>query len=1241
MAQSSSAAASTSASTSTAPNSDHDVFINHRGLDVKKNFASHLYRRLQSYGLRVFLDQPELQRGDYFAAQIEEAIRYASVHVAIFSSGYAESTWCLRELDLMLQSNSPVIPVFYKVKPEELRWTRGKEGGYAKALEGLEKKMSTDPQTGEEKLRYDPSLIQNWRNALSKAAGISGFELEACNGDEGELVDNVVEEVLKRVKKPVLHVAKYPRGLDDKVIDFENTVILPRQHAGKPQIVGIVGLGGVGKTTLAKELFNRKSSGYSRCCFLADVRDNADKGTLHVLQIELLKKLGWDKPVDNVHEAKTILKRHISSPNILIILDDVDKMDQVDELLPDQTVLHSDSLILITSRSKDVLRRSGVEESSMYNLNGLPPQYSLELFCLYSFNQPHPLPGFESLAKKFTEACGGLPLSLKVFGALLNGEEDASCWEAQLDRLQRILPEEIKQRLQISYDALHIEDRQIFLDIACFFIGEDRDRVIRIYAESGGNGLWGFRNLENKCLVEVNNENQIRMHDQLRDLGREIADDASLPRRLWLSPEKIDDLLQQSSEMNEVRGIRSTDDYSSVMPRCQRSSELFWHCFMKLCNNQYPFHGSGICLRNLQLLHCRGFLVKRILTKVRFPTLVWLRWDNCPYSSLHSSISYLKNLRVLQVEGRKLKTLWKKESQAPSKLRELEIKASLSSIPESIGKLTQLERIVIRPYLMYGKVNLTQLPEEFCSLQSLKVLVLDGFSEMKSLPECFGKLSSLHRMQLPGCSSLRSLPDSLGDLTSLHQIDLSGCSSLRSLPNSLGDLTSLHQIDLSKCFHLRSLPDSLGDLSSLHHINLSSCKALESLPDSLGDLSSLHHINLSSCKALKRLPDSFCKLIKLQHLNLRECTSLTMSSETLGNVSTLVHINLSGCSKIEVLPLQVVHQVSLRWLYLTRTNLKELPSAIGELHDLEVLEVGGLLDAELPPTLCSLKSLKKLGLYYCNELKCLPASLGDLRNLKELRIENCRKLNCLPASLGLLTQLTELTVKDCPLIREVPFLPLSDLESSIDHCILPRLQKLDLSRTGISEVSFAEGVCFKLRNLLMYYCYSLVEVGTLPNTLITLNLNGCHSLRKMDNIYGLAKLRELYIRDCIELEELPCIETLVSLRIFFASGCVKLKGFRGLGQLTKLEELDVGRCSELEEMEGIQHCMSLKWLRATECPKLQWDAGVVEQLRQRMGSAFGYGYRRGCLGQLPPRMATRHDCGRHRRRKYKLFWHSI
>lgn len=94
-----------------------------------------------------------------------------------------------------------IIPVFYRVKPADLRRTRGKKGTYAEALETLEKATDIIPGTRKRKLRYEPGRIEKWRNALSEVADISGFELTECNGDEGELLEKVVVEVLNRVKK--------------------------------------------------------------------------------------------------------------------------------------------------------------------------------------------------------------------------------------------------------------------------------------------------------------------------------------------------------------------------------------------------------------------------------------------------------------------------------------------------------------------------------------------------------------------------------------------------------------------------------------------------------------------------------------------------------------------------------------------------------------------------------------------------------------------------------------------------------------------------------------------------------------------------------------------------------------------------------------------------------------------------------------------------------------------------------
>lgn len=290
------------------------------------------------------------------------------------------------------------------------------------------------------------------------------------------MLEKVMERVMKIMAgKARLHVAKYPTGLGDKVKEFETTV-LRQQHTGKAQLVGIVGSGGVGKTTLAKEFFNRKRSEHSKSYFLSDVRENA-KISLHSLQSKLLKglsRLEWH--IDDSHQATEMLRKSLSSAPVLLVLDDIDHQDHIDALLPDIDSLHKDSFILVTSRDKDVLARSGVEESSIYKLTGLTPQHSRELFCLYAFCHPYPLSGFEDLVNKFVMACDRLPLSLKVFGALLFGKEKYY-WEDKLHQVQ--LPSDIKNRLRISYDALSGDEKQIFLDIACFLIGEKNEHCHR------------------------------------------------------------------------------------------------------------------------------------------------------------------------------------------------------------------------------------------------------------------------------------------------------------------------------------------------------------------------------------------------------------------------------------------------------------------------------------------------------------------------------------------------------------------------------------------------------------------------------------------------------------------------------------------------------------------------------------------------------------------------------------------
>lgn len=335
-----------------------------------------------------------------------------------------------------------------------------------------------------------------------------------------------------------------------------------------------------------------------------------------------------------------------------------------------------------------------------------------------------------------------------------------------------------------------------------------------------------------------------------------------------------------------------------------------------------------------------------------------------------------------------------------------------------------------------------------------------------------------------------------------------------------------------------------------------------------------------------------------------------MSSDTLGDINTLEYIDISYCPKIKTLPPQVSRQRSLQNLHFLCTHFKELPDAIGNLMDLEFLVIE------------------------CPFLEMLPSSLGNLTNLKELMLRHCKALKCLPDSVKLLNRVvvydcgfSELSFKrlegeteilrrskgkaifndfDSSIDRYMPRLPvrinreteksrpskgikiLSNLDSSIDR-YMPR-PPLQINRE-IPAVSVP-----RLQHLLVESCNDLVVVGTLPNTLITLQLKLCHNLRKIEGLGSLTKLEMLDISQCTELEELPSVETLLSLLVLDACGCVKLKSMRGFAQLKKLRVLDVSECSELEELQGVEHLGSLEMFKATKCPKLQCD----EQLPLRL-----------------------------------------
>jgi hypothetical protein len=312
-------------------------------------------------------------------------------------------------------------------------------------------------------------------------------------------------------------------------------------------IIGVWGMGGIGKTTLARVVFHMVSREFESCCFLTNVRENSEKhGLVPLQQRIILQLLNESMSIHDVDEAVFVIKNRLRYKRILLVLDDVNQLDQLKRLAWKRDWFGSGSRVIITTRDKHLLYT--LEVDGIYEVDGLNDDEALHLLSLKAFKKDRPPTDYLELSRDVVHYVKGLPLAIEILGSNLFGTS-INEWKSSFNRLKKFPESGILQVLKISFEGLHKTEKEIFLHIACFFNHKEKNDVVQMLDYLDLYPDVGLRALVNKSLVKVNNT-KVWMHDLLEEMGKNIVqeclEDPGKRSRLW-SFEDINNVLTENT----------------------------------------------------------------------------------------------------------------------------------------------------------------------------------------------------------------------------------------------------------------------------------------------------------------------------------------------------------------------------------------------------------------------------------------------------------------------------------------------------------------------------------------------------------------------------------------------------------------------------------------------------------------------------------------------------------------------
>ncbi|XP_030936174.1 TMV resistance protein N-like [Quercus lobata] len=895
----SSSCSSSYSSSSSTYGSKHDVFISFRGEDTRKKFTDHLYAGLEQKGISTFRDDENLERGTHIGPGLFKAIEESMFAVVILSSEYASSRWCLIELakiiDCMKNTGLIVLPVFHYVDPSDVRNQREI---YAEAFKKHEEHFKDSNEED----------VYMWKVALTKVANISGWDLRDRHESKviQEIVGTISSELNRRFSKTI---SKDLVGIDSRAEEMLDYYLC--EGLGGVRFVGIWGMGGIGKTTLAQEIYRRISSNFETSSFIANVREETQNQGLVSLQKQLLSEILVQSKIriSNVREGINVIGNRLRDKKVLIVLDDVDQEEQLEALAGKHDWFGLGSRIILTSRDRHLLRRRcGVDD--IYAIRGLSDYEALLLFSWRAFKKSHlNKEDYVKLSKDFVNYSSGHPLVITVVGASLfaKGIDE---WKTALDKLKET-SDHILDALKMSFDELINIQKELFLDIACFFKGENINRIRDILTTFGYYPDYNIDVLIDRSLITIDAWGTLWMHDLLQNMGQEIVrrecpKDPSRRSRLWLY-EDVLHVLKNNTGTELIQGI-------VLKEHVHKTERLNVESLSKM--------------KNLRMLKIQDVLLPNHLNYLSNEICI-IEWHRCPLNSMPANFQ-------------------------PNKLVELKMHCSaIIQLWKGIVTLDKLKLIDLS-----DSQKLIETPD-FSGAPNLKHLILRRCTRLYKIHASIRNLRWLIQLDLNGCKCLQILPPKIS-LESLEVFDLSGCSRLKKFPEIVGDMSCLSKLDLDKTA-IKELPISVQNLTNLTFLSLKDCKNLSSLGVCC-NWNFLKTLALSGCSKLKKFPEIVENMSHLTELYLNE-TAIEELPSSLEHLTGLTFLSLRNCKNLSSLTDAICTMISLKILILSGcSKLDELPENLGNLEGLEVLDVSGTAIKALPTSVVSLKNLRVISL---------------------------------------------------------------------------------------------------------------------------------------------------------------------------------------------------------------------------------------------------------------------------------------